>query len=118
MDIASRRTSSMNYVDLKSQTFLCNNRIVGAVALLGMLLVNFSVLIGNSSSHPTWLDYLIEMIKGRAAATFVVLAGAGISLLSKRSYLSNDKAEVNAACYLLLKRALFLLIIGLFNFVI
>ena len=121
MGSASRKTSSANRVDLRSQSLSPNNRIVGydlarAVALLGMLLVNFSVL--NSSSDPPWLDYLIEMIKGRAAATFVVLAGAGISLLSKRSYLSNDKGEVNAKRYLLLKRSLFLLIIGLSNFVI
>ncbi|NIW14537.1 MAG: DUF1624 domain-containing protein, partial [Candidatus Thorarchaeota archaeon] len=71
------------------------NRIIGydlarAVALLGMLLVNFSVLLGNGTSDPTLLDHLIEMIRGRAAATFVVLAGVGLSLLTKSVYLSKD----------------------------
>ena len=121
MGSASRKTSSVNPVDLKPQALSPSNRIVGydlarAVALLGMLLVNFSVL--NSSSEPTWLDYLIEMIKGRAAATFVVLAGVGLSLLTKSVYLSKDRAAINAKRYLLLKRSLFLLIIGLSNFVI
>jgi uncharacterized membrane protein YeiB len=121
MGSASRKTSSANPVDLKPQALSPSNRIVGydlarAVALLGMLLVNFSVL--NSSSEPTWLDYLIEMIKGRAAATFVVLAGVGLSLLTKSVYLSKDRAAINAKRYLLLKRSLFLLIIGLSNFVI
>ena len=123
MDLASRKTSSANPVDLRSQSLSPNNRIVGydlarAVALLGMLLVNFSVLIGNSNSDPTWLDYLIEMIKGRAAATFVVLAGVGLSLLTKSVYLSKDREARNAKRLTLLKRSSFLLAIGLFNFVI
>jgi len=123
MDLTSRKTSSENPVDLGSKSLSPNNRIVGydlarAVALLGMLLVNFSVLLGNGSSDPTWLDYLIEMIKGRAAATFVVLAGVGLSLLTKSVYLSKDRAAISAKRLTLLKRSLFLLVIGLFNFVI
>jgi uncharacterized membrane protein YeiB len=98
-------------------------RIVGydlarAVALLGMLLVNFSVLFGVNESDPAWLTYLVEIIKGRAAATFVVLAGVGLSLLTKSVYLNKDRAALNAKRLTLLKRSLFLLVIGLFNFVI
>ena len=123
MNVASQKTSSASPVDLRSQSLSPNNRIVGydlarAVALLGMLLVNFSVLLGNGSSDPTWLDHLIEMIKGRAAATFVVLAGVGLSLLTKSVYLSKDRAAINAKRLILLKRSIFLLVIGLFNFAI
>jgi uncharacterized protein len=123
MGSASLRACSVNPVDLKAQSLLPNNRIVGydlarAVALLGMLLVNFSVLLGSGRSGPIWLDYLIEMIQGRAAATFVVLAGVGLSLLTKDVYLSKDRAAINAKRLTLLKRSLFLLVIGLFNFVI
>jgi uncharacterized membrane protein YeiB len=64
------------------------------------------------------LDYLIEMIRGRAAATFVVLAGVGLSLLSKSVYLSKERTAINAKRLTLLKRSLFLLVIGLFNFII
>ena len=85
MDLASQNTSSAIPVDLRSQSLSLNNRIIGcdlarAVAFLGMLLVNFSVLLGNGTPDPTLLDHLIEMIRGRAAATFVVLAGVGLSL--------------------------------------
>jgi uncharacterized membrane protein YeiB len=123
MDSASIKTYSANPVDLKPHALSPNSRIVGydlarAVALLGMLLVNFSVLIGSSSSDPPWLDYLIGMIKGRAAATFVILAGVGLSLLTRSAYLSKDRAVINAKRLSLLKRSLFLLVIGLFNFAI
>jgi len=123
MGSASLKTCCANPVDLKPQALSPNNRIVGydlarAVALLGMLLVNFSVLLGNGSSDPTWLDYLVEIIKGRAAATFVVLAGVGLSLLTKSVYLSKDRTAINAKRLTLLKRSFFLLVIGLFNFVI
>jgi uncharacterized membrane protein YeiB len=123
MGSASLKICSANPVDLQAQSLSPNNRIVGydlarAVALLGMLLVNFSVLLGSGSSDPIWLDYLIEMIQGRAAATFVVLAGVGLSLLSKSVYLSEDKAAINVKRLTLFKRSLFLLVIGLFNFVL
>jgi uncharacterized protein len=123
MGSASLKTCSTNPVDLQTQSLSPNNRIVGydlarAVALLGMLLVNFSVLLGSGSSGPIWLDYLIEMIQGRAAATFVVLAGVGLSLLSKSVYLSEDRAAINVKRLTLFKRSLFLLVIGLFNFVL
>ena len=123
MACASKKTSSASPVDLRSQSRSLNNRIIGydlarAVALLGMLLVNFSVLLGNGSSDPTWLDHVIEMIRGRAAATFVVLAGVGLSLLTKSVYLSKDRAAINVKRSTLLKRSLFLLVIGLFNFVL
>ena len=123
MDLASQKTSSASPVDLRSQSLSLNNRIIGcdlarAVALLGMLLVNFSVLLGNGTSDPTLLDHLIEMIRGRAAATFVVLAGVGLSLLTRSVYLSKDRAAINAKRFILLKRSLFLLVIGLFNFVL
>ena len=100
-----------------------NNRIVGydlarAGAFFGMLLVNFSLLMGSGSSVSNWLDWVIGIIRGRAAATFVVLAGAGLSLLSKSVYLSKNRAEIKAKRSTLLKRSLFLLVIGLFNFFI
>jgi uncharacterized protein len=123
MGSASLKTCCASPVDLKPQALSPNNRIVGydlarAVALLGMLLVNFSVLLGSGTADPTWLDYLIEMIKGRAAATFVVLAGVGLSLLTKGVSLSKDRAAINAKRLTLLKRSFFLLVIGLFNFFI
>lgn len=122
MDSTSRGTSSAYPVDLKPQAMSPNNRIVGydlarAVAFLGMLFINFSALMGNSTFDPAWLIYSINIIKGRAAATFIVLAGAGLSLLAKSVY-ARDAVAINDKRVVLLKRALFLLVIGMFNFLI
>ena len=88
VDPALPRTSSPYPVDSVVRAISPNNRIVGydlarAGALFGMLLVNFSLLFGSGSGVPNWLDWVIGIIRGRGAATFVVLAGAGLSLLSK-----------------------------------
>ena len=97
-----------------------SKRILGydlarAGAFFGMLLVNFSVLMGGGSSAADWLDWFTGIIRGRPAATFVVLAGAGLSLMSKDVYFLKNRAEVNAKRLNLLKRSLFLLVLGLFN---
>jgi len=60
-------------------------RLVGldaarGLALLGMLLVNFDLVVsGRPEGHPA-LVWALESLRGRAAATFVVLAGVGASL--------------------------------------
>ena len=123
MDLALRKTFSPHPVYSTIPAVPSNNRILGydlarAGAFFGMLLVNFSVLMGSGSSDPNWLDWVTGVIRGRAAATFVVLAGAGLSLLTKGAYLSKDRAEINGKRSTLLKRSLFLLVIGLFNFVV
>jgi uncharacterized protein len=123
VDLALRRTFSPHPVDSTDRALSANNRIVGydlarAGALWGMVVVNFSVLMGSGTSVPNWLDRVIGIIQGRAAATFVVLAGAGLSLLSKSGFLSKNRAEINVQRSTLLKRSLFLLVIGLFNFYI
>lgn len=123
MDLALRKTFYPHPLDSTMGAVSPSNRIVGydlarAGAFFGMLVVNFSVLLGSGSSTANWLDWVTGIIRGRAAATFVVLAGAGLSLLSKGVYLSRDKGEINAKRSTLLKRSLFLLVIGLFNFAI
>lgn len=50
------------------------------LALLGMLLVNFDLAVSGLSDGPDALVGLLEGLRGRAAATFVVLAGVGASL--------------------------------------
>ncbi len=123
MDLALQKTFFSHPVDSTIRAAPPNNRIVGydlarGGAFFGMLLVNFSVLIGSGDPSPNWLDWVAGTIRGRAAATFVVLAGAGLSLLSKSVYLRKDRVEINAKRSILLKRSLFLLVIGLFNFAI
>jgi uncharacterized membrane protein YeiB len=53
-----------------------------SLALLGMVAINFWVFMENGEKCPNWLEAVLCIMQGKAAATFVVLAGAGISLLT------------------------------------
>ncbi|MEL6614483.1 MAG: DUF418 domain-containing protein [Bacteroidota bacterium] len=94
------------------------NRILGydlarALAVFGMVVVNFKIVMGASASGPAWLVGLAGLLDGRAAATFVVLAGIGLSLLSRTGRTSGDLARQRRDRTTLLKRALFLFVVGL-----
>jgi uncharacterized membrane protein YeiB len=80
--------------------------IARALAVFGMVLVNFKVVMGTEGRGPAWLAQLAGLFDGRAAATFVVLAGVGLSLLVGRAPRPGTRAK-------LLKRALFLFVVGL-----
>ena len=99
---------------------MSGTRIIGfdlarALTFLGMLLINFWVMVENNLSDPQWLVSTLALIQGRAAATFVVLAGVGLSLMSKSALLNNDAARIRENRYRILKRALFLFILGMMN---
>jgi uncharacterized protein len=99
---------------------MSGTRIIGydlarALTLLGMLLINFWVMMENTPFDPQWLVSTLDLIQGRAAATFVVLAGVGLSLMSNSALLNNDAARIRENRHLILKRALFLFIIGMLN---
>lgn len=78
-----------------------------------MVVVNFKIVMGAEQNGPSWLVSLVGLLDGRAAATFVVLAGAGISLLSKRGYAEENRDLLVGNRTSLLKRAFFLFVIGL-----
>ena len=80
------------------------------IAFVGMVIVNFKIAMGadDSAGFAATISGLFE---GRASATFVVLAGIGLGLAAQRSAYS-------ATLKVTLKRALFLLIIGLLNMTI
>ncbi len=93
------------------------NRIIGydlarALAVFGMVVVNFKIVMGAEASGPTWLVSLVGLLDGRAAATFVVLAGVGIALLSRKGRMADDTHRLRQDRRTLLKRALFLFIVG------
>ncbi len=93
-------------------------RIVGydlarAFAIFGMVVVNFKIVMGAEQDGPTWLLNLVGLLDGRAAATFVVLAGVGLSLLSQKARMLDDYCRLAEKRKMLLKRALFLFVVGL-----
>jgi len=77
--------------------------VARALAVCGMILVNFKVVLGAHGTHP--FMSITSFLEGKAAATFVVLAGVGIALSTR------DKNR-NKQIIRLLKRAVLLFIIG------
>lgn len=117
MKIVKNHTESPHLKDIFPHT---KNRIAGydlarAISLFGMLMINYWVLFEDYNSDPAWQVAFLNIIQGRAAALFVVLAGIGISILSRQAYLNKDAVAMQTIRRSMLKRALFLFIIGLMN---
>jgi len=96
-------------------------RIIGidvarAFAIIGMILVNFKMVLGQHGE--TWIKHFSSVIDGKAAATFVVLAGVGIAFMTNSVLNKNNLDNIKKAKQRILKRALFLFIIGLSYIVI
>jgi uncharacterized membrane protein YeiB len=94
-----------------------NGRIIGldiarAFAIVGMVIVNFKITMGAESTGPQWLRSFTAVFDGRAAATFVVLAGIGASLGSRRQRESGSPYERRSARWTLTKRGGFLFVSG------
>jgi uncharacterized protein len=91
-------------------------RIIGidvarALAVIGMIIVNFKVVFGENG-HP-WVQSFANIFDGKAAATFVVLAGVGLALMTNSAINHRDKAKIKVARIRITKRALFLFILGI-----
>ncbi len=93
-------------------------RVVGidlarALAIYGMVLINFNAPMGGEESGPVWLKVAIEAVEGRAAALFVILSGVGLSLLSRNARATQDPGEMGKVRRKVIKRCLFLFAVGL-----
>ncbi|WP_085908905.1 DUF418 domain-containing protein [Kiloniella majae] len=83
------------------------------IAFIGMVLVNFTIAMGAEGQGSFLATSFVGALEGRAAATFVVLAGIGLGLAASKS---NPNHEFNDnLVWLTTKRAVFLLVIGLLN---
>ncbi len=95
-----------------------DKRVVGydlarALAVIGMVIVNFKIAMhAKAAGAPGWLR-IFDAIDGRASATFVILAGVGLSLLSARGRAANDAVQIGADRLMLVRRAAFLFVAGL-----
>lgn len=77
------------------------------IAFVGMVIVNFKIAMGAENESGA-LSVLTSALEGRAAATFVILAGIGLGLAALREdHLQTVSVTV--------RRAVFLLVIGLLN---
>src|SRR5215472_2820375 len=89
--------------------------IARSFALLGMIVVHFSLVMAADRSGPGLLVSILGFLDGRAAATFVILAGVGVTLRSQRSATSADPQALAKVRRTLIRRGLFLLIAGFIN---
>lgn len=83
--------------------------VARSVALLGMIVVHFSLVMAAEHSSPGWMVTILGFLDGRAAATFVVLAGVGLTLRSQRAAASTEVR------WTVVRRGLFLLVVGFLN---
>jgi uncharacterized membrane protein YeiB len=98
------------------------DRVVGfdvarALAILGMVVVHFSLVMAAdpAAGGPRWLEVVLGFLDGRAAATFVVLAGVGVTLMSQRAVRGSDLQAITKARKVLVRRGAFLLVLGFIN---
>lgn len=84
--------------------------VARALAIGAMVVVNFDVIIGDCAIPVKWITVAIESLYGRAAATFVMLAGVSLALMTNRTRFAI--AEPPLASYLL-RRCALLLVTGL-----
>lgn len=93
-----------------------NRRIIGidiarALAIIGMIVVNFKIVFGGEGT--IWVKTFASIFEGKAAATFVVLAGVGLALITKNAIESNNIEILKNAKRRIIKRALLLFLIGI-----
>jgi uncharacterized membrane protein YeiB len=92
-------------------------RIVGydvarALATFIMIIVNFHLVLATVQGEGV-IQHILGLLQGKGAALFIVLAGVGISLMTRKSFITSDKLKLKENQQLLLKRALFLFVFGL-----
>ena len=86
--------------------------------MLGMIVVHFGLVMSADPTRPAWAAEVLHLLDGRAAATFVILAGVGVTLMSRRALGSRDPRAISPAKKTLIRRGIFLLVIGFVNLVI
>lgn len=87
--------------------------VARALAIVGMVVVNLDLSFHASTRDPSVLADAAALLRGRAAATFVVLAGMGLSLLSAWARERGGPQERWETQALIVRRGGFLLAVGL-----
>ncbi|AUP77540.1 DUF418 domain-containing protein [Flavivirga eckloniae] len=92
------------------------NRIIGidvarSLAVIGMIIVHFKIVFGDQGN--AWIKAFANFFDGKAAATFVVLAGVGLALMTNSSVKTQNLEKLRLIRIRIIKRAIFLFLIGL-----
>ncbi len=89
-----------------------------SVAILGMVIVHFALVMASDLEQPPWLGVVVDHLDGRAAALFVVLAGVGLTLRSRGAAGDKRADERVRVRRVVLRRGAFLLAVGVANLVL
>jgi uncharacterized membrane protein YeiB len=93
--------------------------VARSMALLGMFVGHFAAGFTYDATRPAWLATFVDCyLSGRQTATFFVLVGIGVTLLSRRSVAGGDPQAIAKARKTLVCRGLFLLALGYLTFIL
>jgi len=111
----------MDLTSVEPRARLIEVDVVRALALIGVCVMNYhGYLISEGAKYPptNFAERVFDPWEGplstRFAATFVTLAGIGITLLTRRSRASGDRAAVSAMRWTLIRRGVLLYLFGYF----
>lgn len=76
------------------------------VAVVVMVIIDFKTFFCGDETFPEWLYALIDYMDRRAAVILVMIAGAGMTLLSRRAGMAKSRHTLS-------KRAVFLMLCGI-----
>jgi len=116
------RVPTSTFTDTAPSARLAGPDVVRAVALIGVVVMNYhgylilrDIESGGGYSPSGWLDELFDPWNGplstRFAATFVLVAGVGVTLLTRR--VLGDPARVTEMRWRLIRRGVLLYVVGL-----
>jgi len=100
---------------MNTQERILGYDIARAFAIFGMMVVNYHLAM-NANAGSAVLNQIALFFYGKASATFVMLAGIGLVLMSRKAKMNNQPEEMRKHKIVLLKRAAFLFVVGLINY--
>ena len=101
-----------------SQERIAGFDIARSLAIFGMVIVHFLLVMTDGVPPEKWSDTLLELLDGRPAATFVILAGMGVTLMSNKLTDPNAVQSRRRTGAILRHRGLLLLGFGFLNLTI
>lgn len=99
------------------------HRILGidmarSLAIYFMVVENYKNAMEAHGDSPAWLASSYSFIQGHAAPLFVTLMGAGLVLFANKVRESGDSAIKRDSSSRIIKRGVFLVVLGIFNYYI
>jgi len=89
-----------------------------SLAILGMMVVHFMLVMTDGAPPENWSSFLLNLLDGRAAATFVILAGMGVTLMARKAQPPTGTPSQTTIAAILRRRGLLLLAVGFLNLTI